>query len=137
MAMIGVHAALEKRRREHEEEEVAGYGLEDLAEGWEFKIVRSAMGDFGKPEMMRAMIQGESAAGWQLLEKLDNGRVRLKRPVAARERDAMLPKGVDPYRTTYGWSEARVALTIMAGIALSTVGILVAIWAANTLLGAT
>ena len=43
MSGAGGTAAAAQRRREEEEEEMTGYSAEDLAEGWEFKIVRSAV----------------------------------------------------------------------------------------------
>jgi 1,4-alpha-glucan branching enzyme len=61
----------------------------------------------------------DAGIGWELLEKLDDGRVRFKRPVSARRRDGMLPRGVDPYRTRYGMSEGLLAFWIIAGVLLA------------------
>ena len=97
---------------------MAGYSDEELADGWEFKIVKSATGAFGKPGVLQSVVEDEAQAGWELLEKFDDNRIRFKRPRSARARDDMLPEGVDPYRTVHGWSDARVAFTIMAVIGL-------------------
>lgn len=42
-------AAAAKRRREEEEEHMTPYTPSDLAENWEFKILRSATGSFKDP----------------------------------------------------------------------------------------
>ena len=83
-------------------------------EEWEFKIVKSVTGQFEKPEVLAMLREEEAIAGWQLVEKFDKSRVRFKRPVSAQKRDAMLPPGVDAYRTQYGISEGRFVLQILA-----------------------
>ena len=108
-------AAAERRRREaEEEEEMTPYTSEELAQGWEFKIVRSATGAFKDPAMLRKLLDEEARAGWTLVEKFDNARLRLKRPAAARERDAKLD--FDPYRTWVGPLVNTVALAIVIGL---------------------
>lgn len=114
-AHIAAHVAAQKRKREHEEEErMTNYAPQDLEQGWEFKIVRSVTSEFKKTETFRRLLEEEALSGWELLEKLDDGRVRFKRPTSARKRDAMLPRGVDPYRTQHGISEAALAVRIVA-----------------------
>ncbi len=63
---------------------MAGYTPQELAEGWEFKFVRSSTSAFRKPEFLRRVLEEEGRSGWVLLEKFDNGRIRLKRPMSAR-----------------------------------------------------
>jgi len=46
-------AAAAKRRREAEEEHMTPYSPRDLAEDWEFKILRSATGAFKNPALMQ------------------------------------------------------------------------------------
>ncbi|HLF91230.1 MAG TPA: hypothetical protein VI451_19955, partial [Anaerolineales bacterium] len=76
-AHIVAHAAAERRRQQQEEEErMTSYNPNDLNQDWEFKIVRSATNQFKKPDVFQQMVEEESLSGWQLLEKLDNGRVR-------------------------------------------------------------
>lgn len=116
-------AAAARRRRERKEEEtMTGYTQTDLSEGWEFKILRSAMGAFGKPDRLRMALEEEARAGWVLVEKFDSRRVRLKRPASARAGDAAL--GFDPYRTSYGMSELTSGF-IFVGIVLGLVALLV------------
>ena len=82
--------------------------------GWEFKILRSAQDSFRDPSALKQVLEEESMAGWILLEKLDDRRLRFKRPIAMREviRGDLLP--IDPYRTTYGqnspWTKVSIAI---------------------------
>jgi hypothetical protein len=115
-------AAAKRKKEQQEEEEMTEYAQEDLDKGTEFKIVRSALGAFKKPETLRQVIDEEARAGWTLLEKFDNERLRFKRPISARERDAALPEGVDPYRTTYGMSEGMMVFLIVGSLVLVFVG---------------
>jgi hypothetical protein len=104
-------AAAEMQRRE-EEEEMTPYAADDL-QGYEFKIIRSATGMFKHPAKLREVLEEEARAGWELVEKFDNGRVRLKREIAWRQKDATLTQ--DPYRITVGVSEAKLGLWIVLG----------------------
>ena len=123
-AVSGAAAAAAARRRREEEETMTSYTQTDLIEGWEFKILRSVTGAFGKPDRLRQVLEEEARAGWVLVEKFDNQRVRLKRPASARAGDAGL--GFDPYRTSYGMSEWKFFFMIM-GIILSSVALLMLI----------
>jgi len=111
-------AAAEQRRMREEEEEMTSYTAGDLSQDWEFKILRSATGGFRNPEFLRRALEEEGRAGWVLVEKFDNSRVRLKRPAKARELDGKL--NTDPYRTNVGMSDVSIALTVV-GIALTFV----------------
>jgi hypothetical protein len=103
---------------------MTGYTLEELAAGWEFKFLRSATGRFRNAEFLRLSFGDEARAGWTLVEKFDDSRVRLKRPTTARADDASL--GFDPYRIWVGISDQRLALVIVA-VALSVFGLIVLI----------
>jgi hypothetical protein len=108
-------AAAERRRLlAQEEEEMTPYSPTDLAQDWEFKIVRSAMGRFGNPAFLQRVLADEARAGWVLVEKFDQSRIRLKRPAAARERDGKLD--FDPYRTEAGTPQTILTLAILGGI---------------------
>jgi hypothetical protein len=107
-------AAEQQRRMREEEEEMTPYSRAELSQDWEFKILRSATAGFRNSEWLRRALEEEARAGWMLLEKFDNGRIRLKRPASARERDGKL--NFDPYRTFVGPSPSVVALTIVASI---------------------
>ena len=130
-AHVAAQAAMEaKRKKEEEEEQLTTYRKEDLEQGWEYKILRSALSEFGKPEVFARAVETERLGGWELVEKFDDERVRFRRPIAARSKDAMLPAGYDPYRTRHGISEGMLALwviiAIFGGLALLFVGLFVA-----------
>ena len=124
-AAAAAAAAARKRqlRAQEEEEKMTQYEPEDLQDEWEFKIVRSPSAALRRPETLRQLMDEEARAGWVFLEKLDDSRARFKRSTGARYRDALLPAGVDPYRTRYGReSKAPSALlAIMVGLLLAGV----------------
>lgn len=128
----GAAAAAAARRRKaerKEEEQMTQYTATDLADGWEFKILRSATRAFKNPESLRHFLEEEGRAGWVMVEKFDSQRVRLKRPAAARSGDSAL--GFDPYRTSVGMSEGRLAFIII-GCVLGAVAIMITIiWVAT------
>jgi hypothetical protein len=113
-------AAAKRRRERQEEEEMTRYTSEELASGLEFKILRSATSAFGRPEFLKQVLDEEKDAGWTLVEKFDNSRIRLRRPASARN-DGSNTR-FDPYRSYVGISETalglRIALTIVIGMAV-------------------
>jgi hypothetical protein len=72
--------------------------------GWEFKILRSESDLFSSPVVLQQACDEEAIAGWILLEKLDDRRLRFKRPIAMREVIDPQTLGFDPYRSVYGAS---------------------------------
>jgi len=123
-AWIAVTAGAAAKRRQmllEEEEDMTQYTQDDLTNDWEFKIVRSDTSVFRKAEVLSKLIEEEAQAGWVMLEKLDDSRVRFKRPRSARARDTYLPDGVDPYRTRYGVLSAPFAV----GVGVAIAGLLV------------
>src|ERR1700677_85304 len=115
-------AAAEARRRQ-EEEEMTSYSENDLSEGWEFKILRSNMNAFRKPENLKKYLEEEGRAGWVLVEKFDDKRLRLKRPASARRGDAALD--FDPYRTQVGLSDTGMVFMILGIVFGAIIGVLV------------
>ena len=113
-------AAAAAARKRQEEEEMTPYTEDDLREGWEFKILRSTTNAFKHPQKMKSALHEEARAGWQLVEKFDEGRIRLKRPASAKESDANLD--FDPYRTRVGISEGKLTLFVLLAI-LGTIGV--------------
>ena len=106
---------------------MTGYTPQELAEGWEFKFVRSSTGAFKTPAFLRAVLDEEQRAGWTLVEKFDNGRIRLKRPASGRAKDSAL--GSDAYRTHVGMSELQLGLCIFGAVfaGLALIGTIVAL----------
>jgi hypothetical protein len=135
MPYIHVHAttaaaAAEQARQLllQEEEELTHYSDRDLAEDWEFKIVRSGTGAFRKPEEFDKLLEEEGRFGWVLLEKLDNGRVRFKRRAGSRRSGATTSPGDDPYRTVYGVSPNRqAAMAVFVGLGFTVIVIALAL----------
>jgi hypothetical protein len=124
-------AAAERRRQMEEEEEMTGYRADELAQDYEFKILRSTMGAFKRPERLQQVLEEEARAGWVLVEKFDDSRLRLKRPTAARERDGKL--GIDAYRTYIGPSPNAIALIVVAAVlaVMLTFGLMLALRSAR------
>jgi hypothetical protein len=91
------HAMLQR-----EEEDMTAYRREDLVEDWEFKILRSTESAFRDPEQLRRILEDEARAGWVLIEKFDDQRVRLKRKAGRSSSDFAAPLDFDPYRTYVG-----------------------------------
>lgn len=114
-AHIAAHAEALKNKQA-EEEEMTSYKQTDLNEDWEFKIVRSATGNFKKPKALEMLRAEEAMAGWKLVEKFDDNRIRFKRPADAYKKDALLPPGMDPYRTQFGMSEGGLAFRVIVAI---------------------
>ena len=114
-----------RRREEVEEENLTRYESNtssDQPKGWEFKILRTSSGGFRGRKVLNKVCAEESQAGWILLEKLDDHRLRFRRPITARDRDNNCK--IDPYRTRYGiaesvetWTTIIVLLAIMSGAA--------------------
>jgi hypothetical protein len=122
-------AAAHRRKMQQEEEELTPYTEDDLDQGWEFKIVRSNLNAFGNPAKLRDLIEQERRAGWVMVEKFDDARIRFKRPASARQRDPSLPPGVDPYRTTYGMGQGQLAIVIIVITLLGTAFLLLLVFA--------
>jgi len=128
-AHIAIHAANQQRRKiEQEEEEMTKYTSEDLDQDWEFKIVRGFYPVFRKPKVFQTLLEEESLAGWEMVEKLDDRRVRFKRRKDARRRDATLPPGVDPYRTQYGTNTNAIGIAVGLILLLLFAGLFLAIF---------
>ena len=116
---VAAAAAAEQARKE--EEEMTPYTPQDLNENWEFKILRCVTGRFRDPIWLNGILQEEARAGWTMIEKFDDSRVRLKRPAKARVNDAAL--GFDPYRTWVGMSQWRYTGLILAAVIALIAGI--------------
>ena len=71
--------------------------------GWEFKIVRANRNLFRDASVLQQLCEEEAEAGWILLEKLDDHRLRFKRPMALRYVEPTKLVN-DPYRCHYGSS---------------------------------
>jgi hypothetical protein len=109
-AEVGLIVAAAAEVVRQEEEEMTPYTPKDLAEGWEFKIVRSSFGAFGNPKKLQAVLDEEKRGGWVLVEKFDDCRVRLKRRPGTKKISGDFADTYDPYRTTVGTSHVPIAI---------------------------
>ena len=127
VAVAGLNA--HRRKLREEEEQMTGYSGEDL-EGWEFKIVRASTRKFRDPAIVRRVCEEESRAGWEMLEKFDDHRIRFKRKT--KHRDGDRHRDIDPYRTYVGMTGSQFELWIVAaaiaGVAVFGLGIAVIIY---------
>jgi len=89
----------------------------DASAAVEYKIIRSSTGAFKNPAKFKAALEEEARAGWELFEKLDCSRARLRRPTTCRQKDAELSQ--DPYRTNVGVGQGTIAVWVVLGIVVS------------------
>jgi hypothetical protein len=89
---------------------------------WEYKIVRAYSDLFRNPTNFIQLCEEEAQAGWILLEKLDDRRVRFKRSVAMREQVDVTQLSFDPYRCYYGpsnqWTNFMGAIAAVTAMVL-------------------
>jgi hypothetical protein len=112
-------AAAAARRMRQEEEDMTGYSKDDL-DGWEFKIVRAITRKFKDYKAVQQLCDQEAKAGWEMVEKFDDARIRFKRRVEKRSSDRHLD--FDPYRTRVGITEAAIGWIVGISVAV-TIGI--------------
>jgi hypothetical protein len=90
--------------------------------GWEYKIVRASRKVFRDPAVFKKLCTEEEQAGWVLFEKLDDRRVRFKRPLALRALVQAERLTFDPYRTEYreasSWRRIPIAIAFLAALIL-------------------
>ena len=84
----------------------------------EYKIVQSNTPMFASRERLRDIMAEEARAGWDLVEKLDNYKLRFQRDISHRAHDEQLD--FDPYRTQVGVSSV-VTYTVTAIITTAIV----------------
>lgn len=125
-AIAAAHTERKRKRMEEEEEKMTTYNRDELDNNWEFKIVRSDSRAFKNPETLQVLLEEEAMSGWEMLEKLDDHRVRFKRPKSARNNDFSLPPGIDPYRSRYGRSIKSTEIFI--ALLLVTLGVGAAVY---------
>jgi hypothetical protein len=79
---------------------------------YEYKILRTFAYSthFSEPVRFQNVLAEEAVAGWELHEKLDDFRIRLRRLTSYRAKDALLTQ--DPYRTLLQDPSARRRLKV-------------------------
>lgn len=93
----------------------------------EYKILQSQTPLFASTAKMHEALELESKAGWTLLEKEDNYRIKLQRNTSSRDNDKNLD--FDAYRSTVGVSSV-VTYGMTAALTLCVVSVILylAIW---------
>ena len=124
MTGVIVAAAARAAALNQEEEDMAGYASGDM-DGWEFKIVRSNSPRFRRYQDIQKLCREEAEAGWELLEKFDDNRIRFKRRVAKRDDDRYL--NIDPYRTSVGIGQRQMTLIAVAAAAVLTLAVMISL----------
>lgn len=93
----------------------------------EYKVMQAQTPLFSETAKMHEVLEQEAKAGWQLLEKEDNYRIKLQRNVSHRENDKNL--GFDAYRSTVGVSSmVTYGATAVVTIAIVSVILYLALW---------
>ncbi len=119
-ATAAAAAAQQQRRMQAEEEQMTTYQSDQL-NGWEFKILRTSGRHFSDPVMLAEVLREEERSGWQLLEKFDDQRLRLKRHVDRRRLDR--GREDDVYRTWVGRNPNQQA-AIVLGVVFGVLGVI-------------
>ena len=102
------------------------YHADEQSPDWEFKILRSISCKFRDLAWMREILSEERQAGWTLVEKFEDLRLRLRRPASADFDDEAL--GFDPMRTWVRTSPRQHALLRLA-VAFAFVAVLTVVFA--------
>jgi len=86
----------------------------------EYKTVQAQTPLFADTKKMQEILLEEAKAGWDLLEKEDNYRIKLQRGIDNRRNDGN--SVIDPYRTTVGVSSVLTyGMTALATILIVSV----------------
>ena len=93
----------------------------------EYKVMQAQTPLFSDTQKMHDVLAQEAKAGWRLLEKEDNYKIRLQRDISNRENDANLD--FDAYRSTVGVSSVLTyGATAVVTIAIVSVILYFALW---------
>lgn len=93
----------------------------------EYKVITSQTPMFADTSKMHEVLEQETKAGWRLLEKQDNYRIRLQRDISERENDGSL--GFDAYRSTVGVSSTvTYGATAIFTLAVVSIILYLALW---------
>ncbi len=96
----------------------------------EYKVITSQTPTFSDTAKMQEVLEQEAKAGWRLLEKQDNYKIRLQREISHRENDKTLD--VDAYRTTVGVSSTiTYGATAVLTIAIVSMILYFMLWNTN------
>ena len=100
------------------------YQPDDLRRDWEFKIVRANRPLFRKPKHLNRLLEQEARAGWTMIEKFDDQRIRFKRLRQIGLDHPRPPDGIDPYRAHYGLSPGAFSALMLITVLGLTLGLI-------------
>ncbi len=96
----------------------------------EYKVIQAQTPLFSDTQKMLEVLDQEAKAGWSLLEKEDNYKIRLQRNISNRENDKNLD--FDAYRSTVGVSSVvTYGATAAVTIAIVSVILYLALWTSD------
>lgn len=96
----------------------------------EYKVIQSQTPLFADTTRMHEVLAQEEKAGWQLLEKEDNYKIRLQRNISFRANDKNLD--FDAYRSTVGVSPVvTYGMTAVITVAVVSLILYLALWSSN------
>jgi hypothetical protein len=84
---------------------------------YEFKIIRAGLNGFRNQDYLDQVLDTEMQGSWEFVEKIDNGRVILRRTLTSKAKDIHLDVDYDPYRINYGSGNANI-MGIVIGLIL-------------------
>lgn len=124
---MGLYGALHQLMQQREEEAAIPQAGANLAD-FEFKILHTWVSvgkySFAVPETMDRILAEEAQNGWELHEKLDDARLRLRRRAACRNQPAS--PTIPVYRSTVLVREAKIQTLRLV---LLTFGIIIGLFA--------
>lgn len=96
----------------------------------EYKVMQAQTPLFADTKKMHEILDQEAKAGWRLLEKEDNYRIKLQRDISNRDNDKNLD--FDAYGTSVGVSSV-VTYTATAVVTIAIVSVILyfALWSQN------
>lgn len=103
-------------QKQQDEKLLAELLSKDKEDKHEFKILRGHLRAFRKPERLQAILEEERRSQWEMVIKLDEERIVLRRPRRSQAYDAMSGSDTDPYRTQVGSSLASPILVVLLGL---------------------
>ena len=106
-------ASAQKQQDEKLLAELIGKDTEDK---YEFKVLRGHLGGFRRPERFQAILKEERRAQWEMVIKLDNESVVLRRPRRSQVYDTLSRSEIDAYRTQIGSSLVAPKVSIFLGL---------------------
>ncbi len=96
----------------------------------EYKVIQAQTPLFSDTAKMHEILDQEARAGWQLLEKEDNYRIKLQRNISHRDNDKNLD--FDAYRSNVGVSSVvTYGVTAVVTIAIVSIILYLALWSNN------